>query len=135
MNKRILIAVLLAVLTVGQAWANDWSDYRAENFVGGDGSAEDPYQIATAEQLALLAYLINNNNTNFSYRDKHFSITADISLDKTDQNGKVDWVPIGNSLTFYGTVRGNGHTISGMTIGRHQRTGKYLVFRRIDRYC
>ena len=37
------------------AISDQWPDYQAESFAGGDGTAADPYQIATAEQLALLA--------------------------------------------------------------------------------
>ena len=37
-----------------------WIDFPAENFAGGDGTEGNPYQIATAEQLAYLAYRRNN---------------------------------------------------------------------------
>ena len=36
-----------------------WTDYAADAFAGGDGSAANPYQIATAEQLAYLAKTVN----------------------------------------------------------------------------
>ena len=37
-----------------------WSDYKANTFAGGTGTQIDPYRIATAEQLALLAYDVNS---------------------------------------------------------------------------
>ena len=114
MNKRVLTAVLLAVLTAGQTWAEDWINNPANSFAGGDGSAEDPYQIATAAQLARLAYLVYYSNDMFAV--KHYSITADISLAKDDKGNEMNWTPIGNTRTFRGTVKGNGHVISGMTI-------------------
>lgn len=124
MHKKILTAILLTTLTVGQTWAdnvnvdgfgsNTWYNYKDSSFGGGDGSSGSPYLISTPEQLALLAYNVNEDGQ--TYSGQHFSITANLSLDKTD-GGKVVWVPIGrNSHSFKGTVNGNGHTVSGMTI-------------------
>ena len=119
MYKRLLIAVLLAVLTAGQTWADNykWVDYRAENFAGGDGSSGNPYRIETAAQLARVAYLTYYENSN--YKDKYYSIEADISLDKDDEGHEMDWKPIGDTYYFTGTVRGNGHVISGMNIANN----------------
>lgn len=88
-------------------------------FGGGSGSAEDPYQIATAEDLMLLSEYVNQINTS-----AHFKLTADI--DMTDSL----WTPIGryfygnsdNPLDFYhpiafhGVLDGNGHIIKNLTI-------------------
>lgn len=125
MNKKILTAILLTALTVGQAWGdnvhvagfgdNTWYNYKADSFGGGDGTAENPYLVSTPEQLALLAYNVNEGGQ--KYAGKYFSITANLSLDKT-VGSKVVWVPIGctYSNSFQGTVNGNGHIVSGMTI-------------------
>ena len=123
MYKKILTAILLTVLMVGQIWAgttvdgfgnNTWYDYKASSFGGGDGSPENPYLISTPEQLALLAYNVNEGGQ--TYSGNYFSITANLSLDKT-AGTKVVWVPIGrNSRSFKGIVNGNGHIVSGMTI-------------------
>lgn len=40
--------------------AGVWSDYAATDFAGGTGTVDDPYKIATAEQLAKLAADINS---------------------------------------------------------------------------
>lgn len=37
-----------------------WSNHTATAFAGGSGTKTDPYQIATAEQLALLADDVNS---------------------------------------------------------------------------
>ena len=37
-----------------------WTDYAATDFAGGSGTAEDPWQIETAEQLAKLAVDVNS---------------------------------------------------------------------------
>lgn len=126
MYKKILTAILLTVLTVGQTWAdnvnvdgfgtNTWYNYKANSFGGGDGSSGSPYLISTPEQLALLAYQVNEGGEPLNYSGKYFSITANLSLDKT-VGSKVVWVPIGrNSHPFKGIVNGNGHIVTGMTI-------------------
>jgi len=78
-------------------------------FAGGDGSVDNPYQVATAEQL--------NNVRN--YLDKHFIQTADIDLGVEPYNTGAGWEPIGNDLSpFTGTFDGKGNTISKLTINR-----------------
>ena len=86
-------------------------------FAGGSGTAEDPWQIATAEQLDRV-------------RDNlkaHYVLTDDIDL-----SGYENWIPIGafQSLSdapedaevphpdfaFTGTFDGAGHTISNLTV-------------------
>ena len=59
-RNRLLALVVTLVLIVGlmpgEAAASTpdtkWTDYAADSFAGGSGTKDDPYQIATAEQLA-----------------------------------------------------------------------------------
>ena len=96
------------------AISDQWPDYRAESFAGGDGTAADPYQIATAEQLALLAENANNGDT---YSGKYFIQTANIDLSKSAKYGyALQWVPIGGSTTFRGSFNGQNYKISNMTV-------------------
>ena len=86
-------------------------------FAGGSGSAEDPWKIATAEQLDLI-------------RDDlagHYILISDIDLSSYE-----NWMPIGTfqprsdapedaevphpDYAFTGTFDGAGHTISNLTI-------------------
>ena len=86
----------------------------ASDFAGGDGSVDNPYQVATAEQL--------NNVRN--HLDKHFIQTADIDLGVEPYNTGAGWEPIGNDLSpFTGTFDGNGKIISKLTI---MDTGSYV---------
>ncbi|MEZ4600105.1 MAG: GLUG motif-containing protein [Syntrophotaleaceae bacterium] len=84
------------------------------SFAGGDGSEGDPFQVATAAQLAQLK----------SYRgeahvDKHFIQVADIDLGVSPWNTGAGWEPIGgylDAVSFRGTYDGNGYTIKNLTI-------------------
>ena len=86
-------------------------------FAGGAGTAEDPWQVATAEQLDS----IRNDLTG------HYFLTEDIDL-----SGYENWIPIGSfqslsdapedaevphpDFAFTGTFDGGGHTISNLTV-------------------
>jgi hypothetical protein len=79
------------------------------HFAGGDGSAGNPYQVATPAQL--------NNVRN--YPDAHFIQTADIDLNVAPYNSGTGWEPIGSSgLPFIGTYDGASHKISNLFINR-----------------
>jgi len=95
------------------AEAND----KATLFAGGTGTAEDPWQISTAEQL----YRIHDDLT------AHYILIADIDLSAYE-----NWTPIGAfqplsdapedaevphpDYAFTGTFNGDGHTISNLTV-------------------
>ena len=81
-------------------------------YSGGSGTADDPYQIATAADLMALG------ETPDDY-DKHFILTADIDLDPNLPGRKVfETALIGSGwgTDFVGTFNGNGHRIVNMTI-------------------
>ena len=67
-----------------------WTSYRRH--FHGSGTADDPYTIENAAQLAQLAYDVNNE---ISYEGKIFVQTADIDLHKTVDGKRVQWKPIG----------------------------------------
>lgn len=78
----------------------------AENttFNGGAGTVENPYLIATAEELNQI-----RNNLR-----AHYQLVADIDL-----SAYQNWTPIGSSGSqFYGSLDGAGYTISNLTIAR-----------------
>ena len=99
-------------------------------YSGGSGTADDPYQIATAADLILLG------ETPADY-DKHFILTADIDLDPNLPGRKVfDKAVIappasldkwGNyqGTAFAGVLDGNGHTILHLTIKRGNYVGLF----------
>lgn len=104
------------------AAGENWITYAAENYAGGTGAADDPYQIATPEQLAKLAADTNSAvGGRVPEGTDYFRLTADIDL-----SGKL-WTPIGahmggNSMAaFYGHFDGNGKAISNMTVDMRGR--------------
>ena len=87
-------------------WTNG---HYADAFAGGSGTSTDPYQIATAAQLARLAYLINDSTTNADYNTLYYVQTANIDL------SLYYWDAIGTtSYSFSGGYDGRGYTISGL---------------------
>ena len=89
-------------------------------YSGGSGTAEDPYEIATAADLIALG------ETPDDY-DKHFILTADIDLDPNLPGGRVfdraviaphtnPFTTFHDGAEFSGTFDGNGHVISNLHI-------------------
>ena len=90
-----------------------------KKYEGGTGEPNDPYQIATAEDLMLLGEAPEDY-------DKHFLLTADIDLDPNLPGGQVfdraviapdtnDIEPDFQGTPFTGVFDGNGQTISHLT--------------------
>jgi len=113
--------LLLLIITSTVAQALEYS--------GGSGTPEDPYQIATAEDLMLLG------ETPEDY-DKHFIMTADIDLDPNLPGLKVfdraviapDVNDSGYSFQgtpFTGVLDGNGHAISDLVISGRDYIGLF----------
>ena len=79
----LLLSLLpMAALAAPAAPEGIWTDYAADAFAGGSGTEEDPYQIATPEQLAKLAADVNTGVVNLSHSGEHFILTADLNLDR-----------------------------------------------------
>ena len=106
MKKTFILSILLAVgMTI--AAQTPWNGTVAEVYDGGDGTPGNPYQIATAEQLALLSQQTNNGMGG----DASYILTSDIILNDGDS---LLWTPIGNVGSFVGIFDGNNHIISGL---------------------
>ncbi len=93
-------------------------------FAGGDGSAEKPFEIATADQLKRFAELSNNVASGALFLSLNYKLTADIELNANskdyakwgDTAPAYAWVAIGqlSNATLTGTFDGNGMTIKGL---------------------
>lgn len=92
----------------------------------GTGTEDDPYQIGTAQELAWLAYAVNNQMESAGYCAV---LTADIDL------GYCRWPVIGilssnGQRAYTGTFDGQGHTVSGLyitSLGGRQKLGLFGV--------
>ena len=124
--KRKLIGILLVLCMVGTilttgSFAEEvngiWTDYAASSFDGGSGTKDDPYKIATAEQLALLASDVNSGIAGKTHTKDYFILTNDINL------SGHRWIPIGfqtsasrHFKSFSGFFDGNGKKITGLYV-------------------
>lgn len=96
-STTLMMFVVFMLLAI-PAWAE---------FAGGSGTSEDPYLVATAEQL---------NNVRNHLLDNHFLQIADIDLGVAPWNEGEGWAPI--SGFSRGDFNGQGYTISNLTINR-----------------
>ncbi len=86
-------------------------------FAGGDGTPEEPHQIADSEQLDYVRYFIND----------HFIQTDDIDLSDYD-----NFIPIANNApgNFGGEYDGDGYEISNLSIqaeGESEGVGLFSI--------
>jgi len=99
-------------------------------FAGGSGTQEDPYQIATPQQLTSIS-------SDPGLRSKHFVLTADLDLDPSEPSGQVfsrSVIAFPDSRVFSGTFDGAGHVIRNLAIcstdencGLFERLGTYGI--------
>lgn len=104
-----------AYTTVDGFDGETWYDHRATDFGGGSGLEDAPWLINSPEQLALLAWQVNEQG--YDYSGGYFKLNADLSL-----NSYV-WVPIGIRKSndvfkcFKGTIiNPDKHLVTGMNI-------------------
>jgi len=102
-------AVLFFVITLFTGY---FGLCEAQGFAGGSGTANDPWQIETAEQLDNLRNYLGSAHTN-----RHFVQIADIDLGTPPWNAGQGWEPVGDWLApFMGSYNGNGHVINNLYI-------------------
>lgn len=105
--KRVLAFCVVLLLTVCL-----WNGIAvsAESPYGGNGTAEHPYLISSAQELLTFAEKVNAGE---EYRDCWFKQTNDIDLID------IEWPTIGvfdSSHYFYGIYDGNGHTLKNLNV-------------------
>ena len=123
----MVAACLPVVASAEDAPQGRWTDYAADSFAGGSGTKEDPYQIATAAQLALLAKDVKGGNPDTNHSKEYFILTANIDL-----SGRV-WTPIGYET--YASGGGSAQSFSGYFDGNNKQiTGLYVDERAGDEW-
>ena len=142
---QILLSMLLSVLPAaaqgeGAAWTYP-NAVPSEICSAGTGTADDPYQVTAAQQLANIAYLVNETEETFA--GKCFILKNDIVLNSgvlTAVAGGTDgslqqWTPIGSRAnpdddvhSFCGSFDGGGHTVSGLYIDNSSKGVDFLRY-------
>ena len=120
---RVVVILMTLCFSITASAVGAWDGRTvAFAFAGGDGSRGNPYQINNANELALLAQLVNDHKTdsengNKLYARLSYVLTADIDL------SNMEWIPIGNRDyssdalgSFEGYFNGRNHTVYGMSI-------------------
>ena len=124
----------------GDPWYSTWNSFRythftvgAKDFSGGLGTEARPYLIADYGDLLAVATKCNdssNEETQTHYLNAHYKLIANIDCSILD----TAWPGI--TFDFYGTIDGNGYTISGLTgrtlISYNWGTIKNLTFTNAD---
>ena len=114
------IALCLGVLCFG-ASADNSGTPKAPT---GSGTADDPYQIGTAEELYWFAQYVKPSDPTSWYACAKLTENITINEDVLDAvaHGDTDdlnkWTPI---YLYLGTFDGNGHTISGLYLSETDR--------------
>ena len=109
--KSLRSLVLLFFLVSCSAGTSPFAPSSSTPF-SGEGTAENPYLIATKEDLFTFADLVNDGE---GFEGRVFRQTNDIDLENDE------WVPVGledSASYFLGVYDGDGHTISHMNVDR-----------------
>ena len=114
-KSHLVVGPAFAVVLILGCCVPSW----AAEFAGGTGEPNDPYQIATAEQLIG----ISSDRTLF---DRHFVLVEDIDLDpglpgrKVFEGPVIEWIVprtrAGQDSLFHGSFDGGGHAIRNCVI-------------------
>ena len=120
-QRNRLFTMLLLVMAILMPYGGAWAQTKPSK---GDGSADKPYKISTAAELAWFRDQVNSGNNTISA-----TLTKDIDLsefchaaDGTTYTDELSWTPI---TWFQGTFDGNGKTISNLYINA---TSNYTGF-------
>ena len=101
----LALALIFSVVCVGGVSGHDtWDTTIDTSWYYSSPSNDVTYTITTAEQLAGLEYLVNEEDVTFD--GDTINLETDIDL------SNHDWTPIGYSNSFAGTFDGQYHTIS-----------------------
>jgi len=91
-----------------------WDGISTTAYANGNGSAESPYEISDAYNLAYLSSTVNNGT---AQAGAYYILTKDIDL------GGYEWTPVGTPENpFNGTFYGNGYSIYNLEITKPETT-------------
>lgn len=141
---QILLSMLPCALPAAAQGVEAWIYPTAEPTEicsAGTGAADDPYQVTDAQQLANIAYLVNETEETFA--GKCFILKNDIVLNSgvlaAAEGGAAgslrQWTPIGrranpddDAHSFCGSFDGGGHAVSGLYIDNSSKDADFLRY-------
>ena len=99
----LVLTMMLSMLVISTS-ADAWDGTSASASLKGEGTADNPYLVESAEDLKYIQVQVNEGN---KFEGKYFKQTADIDL------GNKEWTPIGERTAkpFIGLYDGNGYKI------------------------
>ncbi|HSQ42864.1 MAG TPA: hypothetical protein VLM37_11340, partial [Fibrobacteraceae bacterium] len=116
---RLFDLVLLMGVQASLAASSSWTGTTATSVAGGAGTETNPYQIATPEQLKLMAYAVETDSS----ADGYYELVDDIVWNSGDASTwsstppTYTWQAMGtDSMPAQITLLGNGYSISGIYI-------------------
>lgn len=131
--RKSLAITLSLVAAMATAQQTTWREHAAASFAGGTGTAEDPYLITTAEELARVAALtygeeavyegpMGNHDVYAALEGVYFRLENDIDLDGYTWDGIGGWATrqtesgdeVYDEYKFMGVFDGNGMSVSNM---------------------
>ena len=131
MKKKITqfrwLVMMLMLVTAMTMPKMAWAQVTPTKPANGDGTAEKPYEITTAAELAWFRDWVNTCDAEKPHRDACAKLMADIDMSSLchpadDSKGvaELSWSPISNTtapiFTWRGQFDGNGKTISNLYI-------------------
>ncbi|MBQ1283437.1 MAG: hypothetical protein IIY18_00345, partial [Clostridia bacterium] len=144
-TKKLLAAILalcmmvqlFACVTMASAMTQVWDGTVAEGYTDGIGTADDPYIISSAAELAYMSAQVGAGVGLNAY----YKLGADITFNENllgedgllSKTPSVSFTPIGTSSNkFGGSFDGDGHTISGLYSYTNGYGGLFLYARGVD---
>ena len=129
--KKLFVLVFAIALCLGVLCFGASADYSGTpKAPTGSGTADDPYQIGTAEELYWFAQYVKPSDPTSWYACAKLTENITINEDVLDAvaHGKTDglnkWTPI---YLYHGTFDGNGHTISGLYLSETDRNSGSFI--------
>ncbi len=89
-------------------------------FINGEGTKENPWLIATSEELSDIRHY-----NGIMHTGKHFQLINDIDLTNFLKDSTNGWLPIGGTTeetAFYGKIDGNGYRITNFWMNQEKDT-------------
>jgi hypothetical protein len=106
----------IVILVIEALWCPLFA--QTGKFAGGTGTADDPFRIATAQQLTSV-------NSGSTMPDMHFVLLNDLDLDPNLPGGRTfEDAVIASKTWFEASFDGRGHTIRNLTIRARSSDGR-----------